>query len=73
MKDIDNSNLQLSISHLEYLVNIRNTTDHHWTKANCTNKTLFIIIPIVMIKVRGILFLLIIFYSIFECWFIVVI
>lgn len=66
MKDIDNSNLQLSISHLEYLVNIRNTTDHQWTKDNCTNKTLLVIISIVMIKVRGILFLLIIFYGIIE-------
>lgn len=63
MEDIDISNLQLSISHLEYLVNIRNTIDQQqWTKADYTNKTVFIIIPIVMIKVRGILFLLIIFY-----------
>lgn len=65
MEDIDITNLQLSISHLEYLVNIRNTTDQQqWRKADCTNKTVFIILPIVMIKVRGILVLLIIFYSI---------
>jgi len=65
MEDIDISNLLLSISHLEYLVNIRNTTaQQQWTKADCTNKTVFIIIPIVMNKVRGILILLIIFYII---------